>query len=143
MANKTDDLGLPPMSFIEEVFPHSEIPEFDRKYHRRQGPASVKKDPKGRVFTAGGPAADKIIQCIFADQGLTRSQIAKVVGCSPSRVTEVIWALDAAKRKKQIESYPAVPRQPGLVDREDEEPPAAAGDEEVTDGDEPEASVQD
>lgn len=119
MANKVDDMGLPPMSFINEVFPHEDIPEFTRKYVRRQGPASVKKNAKGRTFTIGGAAADKIIQCIFADQGLTRGQIAKVVGCSPSRVTEVIWGLDEAVRNHEILKYPQVPRQPGRA--EDEE----------------------
>jgi hypothetical protein len=110
MATNTDDMGLPPMSFIDEVMPLDQVPTFTRKFVRRQGPASVKKDPKGRTFTVGGPAADRILQCIFADQRLTRSQIAKVVGCSPSRVTEVIWALEAAVKRGELENWPRLPR---------------------------------
>ncbi len=113
MANQFSDMGLPPMTFIEEVFPRSEIPEFTRKYTKRQGPASVKKNAQGRTFTIGGAAADRIVQCIFADQGLTRGQIAKVVGCSSSRVTEVIWGLEAAVKRGELSSFPSVPRQPG------------------------------
>jgi len=120
MANNTNDMGLPPMSFINEVFHRDDIPEFTRKYTKRQGPASVKKNAKGRVFTIGGDAADKIIQCIFADQGLTRGQIAKVVGCSPSRVTEVIWGLEFAVKNGELATFPAVPRQPGLANDEEE-----------------------
>lgn len=98
------------MSFIDEIFPKSEIPEFDRKFVRRQGPASVKKDQKGRTFTVGGAAADRVLQVIFADQGLTRRQIGLVAGCSPSRVTEVIWALEVAVKRGQLASFPEVPR---------------------------------
>jgi len=118
----TDDMGLPPMSFINDIFPREQIPEFDRKFTRRQGPASVKKDPKGRVFTIGGEAADRVLQVIFADQGLTRSQIAKVAGCSASRVTEVIWALEVAVRKGQITMFPPVPRAARSAEDEVEEP---------------------
>jgi hypothetical protein len=121
MANNTNDLGLPPMSFIDEVFPQAEIPEFNRKYTKRQGPASTKKDAKGRTFTIGGAAANRILQCIFANQGLTRGQIAKVVGCSPSRVTEVIWGLEFAVKRGEIQTFPAVPRQPGLANDEEED----------------------
>ena len=111
MANPNiDDLGLPPMTFINEIFPKSDIPKFDRKFTRRQGPASVKKNAKGRIFTVGGEAADRVLQIIFADQGLTRRQISVVAGCSPSRVTEVIWALEAAVKRGQLERFPEVPR---------------------------------
>lgn len=105
-----DDLGLPPMTFIDEVFPKADIPEFTRKFTRRQGPASVKKNAQGRVFTVGGAAADRVLQIIFADQGLTRRQIGLVAGCSPSRVTEVIWALEAAVKRGELDSFPEVPR---------------------------------
>ena len=122
----TDDMGLPPMTFIDEVFPKTDIPEFDRKFTRRQGPASTKKDPKGRTFTVGGEAADRVLQIIFADQGLTRSQIAKVAGCSPSRVTEVIWALEVAVKKGQIDTFPAIPRSARRADDTDAEETADA-----------------
>lgn len=92
-------------------FTDIEIPEFERKYVRLQGPASIKKSAAGRTFSAGGPKADMIAKIIFAERGYTRQQIATIVGCSPSRVTEVIWALEEAVKKGQIEGFPAVPRQ--------------------------------
>lgn len=110
------DIGLPSASDFKDV----EVPEFERKYYRVQGGASTKKSQKGRLFTASGPKADLIVKIILADAGLTRKQIATVVHCSPSRVSEVIWALEAAVKNKQIESFPAVPRSAVKDDDEDE-----------------------
>lgn len=105
-------LGLPDKAEFKDVV----IPEFDRSFTRVQGPASTQKNKKGRTFSAGGPKADLVVQIILSDLGLTRRQIAKIAECSPSRVSEVIWAMEAAVKRKQLENVPEVPRAP----REDE-----------------------
>jgi hypothetical protein len=121
---KTDlFLGLPEKDAFKDVV----IPEFDRKYYRTQGPASTVKNKKGRLFSAGGPKADLIVQIILSDMGLTRRQIAKIAECSPSRVSEVIWAMEAAVKTKQLESVPEVPRAP----RQDDEAVEETSDEQA------------
>lgn len=113
----TDQLaGLPSAADFAAI----EVPDFPRKYTKRQGPASTKQNPGGRTFSASGPKADLIAKMIFADMGLTRSQMAAIAKCSPSRVSEVIWAMEAAVKKGQIEGFPAVPTKP--VTDEVEEP---------------------
>lgn len=120
----TDQLaGLPSAADFADI----EVPEFPRKYVKRQGPASTKQSPSGRTFSASGPKADLIAKMIFADMGLTRSQMATIAKCSPSRVSEVIWALEAAVKKGQIEMFPPVPTKPATDE------PEGMTDEEVAD----------
>lgn len=102
----TTKVKLPPPSDFDGV----KIPEFERKYVRKQGPASMKDGKPGRTFSAGGPKADLVARIIFADRGYTRAQIATIAGCSPSRVTEIIWALEEHARKNKDFTFPAVPR---------------------------------
>jgi hypothetical protein len=126
----TDQLaGLPSAADFADV----EVPEFDRKYTKRQGPASMKANPRGRTFSASGPKADLIAKMIFADMGLTRSQMASIAGCSPSRVSEVIWAMEAAVKRGQIAEFPAVPTKPPVTDdvTEDTDEDAEPSDEDV------------
>jgi hypothetical protein len=121
----TDQIvGLP----AAEDFGDIEVPEFPRKYTKRQGPASMKKSTAGRTFSASGPKADLIARMIFADMQLTRTQMATIAKCSPSRVSEVIWALEDAVRKGTIESFPPVPQKPPVAEDE-------VTDEETTDED--------
>lgn len=117
MANTDQLVGLPSAADFEDI----EVPEFDRVYFKRQGPASTKDNPKGRQFSASGPKANLIAQMIFADMGLTRSQMATIAKCSPSRVSEVIWAMEAAVKRGQLESFPPVPTKPVLTEPTDEE----------------------
>ena len=64
------------------------IPEFDRMF--------VKVQPAGeRKFSASGAKADAIIRYLLTG-GYSRDQIAFFTGASPSRVGEVMWAMDAA-----------------------------------------------
>ena len=116
MATTDQLVGLPTAADFADV----EVPEFDRKYTKRQGPASTKTNPKGRTFSASGPKADLIARMIFADMGLTRTQMATIAKCSPSRVSEVIWAMEAAVKRGQIATFPAVPTKP-LVSEEAED----------------------
>jgi hypothetical protein len=114
----TDQLaGLPSAADFADI----EVPEFARKYVKRQGPASTKTNPRGRTFSASGPKADLIAKMIFADMGLTRSQMATIAKCSPSRVSEVIWAMEAAVKTGQIEGFPAVPTKPVLDEADEHE----------------------
>lgn len=114
----TDQLvGLPTAADFADI----EVPAFERKYTKRQGPASTKTNPKGRVFSASGPKADLIARIIFADEQLTRTQIATIVKCSPSRVSEVIWAMEAAVKTGQLESFPQVPTKPPVAEANDED----------------------
>ncbi len=53
---------------------------------------------------------------IFADMGLTRTQMATIAKCSPSRVSEVIWAMEAAVKRGQLEEFPAVPTKPPVIE---------------------------
>jgi len=110
-------VSLPDVSEFEDV----EVPEFNRKYTKRQGAASVKKNPKGRTFSASGPKADLIAKMIFSDYQLTRRQMADIANCSPSRVSEVIWALEDAFEKGQIEGFPQVPTRSPIAEDEVEE----------------------
>jgi hypothetical protein len=80
-----------------------ELPQFDRKYVKEQ-PKYKSAEPvtdkegnviKGREFNAGGPKADLVVKYVMHG-GYTRSEIATFVGCSVSRVGEVLWAMDAA-----------------------------------------------
>lgn len=64
------------------------------KFWRQQGPASMEASENGRQFSVSGPKADKVRALIFADLGLTRRQIADLVDCSVSRVSEVVWGLE-------------------------------------------------
>lgn len=68
--------------------------DLSMKFRRRQGPASIEGSPEGREFAVSGPKADKVRALIFADLGLTRKQISQLVGCSVSRVSEVVWGLE-------------------------------------------------
>lgn len=123
----TDQLaGLP----AAEDFADVEVPEFPRKYTKRQGPASMKKSTAGRTFSASGPKADLIARMIFADMQLTRTQMATIAKCSPSRVSEVIWAMEDAVRRGTIESFPPVPTKPPVIEDEATED-AEPADEQV------------
>jgi hypothetical protein len=63
------------------------VPEVSAKFVRVQ--------PKGaREFVVSGPKADAIRRLIFADQGLTRKQIALLANASVSRVGEVVWGME-------------------------------------------------
>lgn len=117
MTTNPTDMGLPSMAYIQDLVP--DIPEFDRKFQKRQGPKSTEKDPKGRTFSASGPSADIVVRIILADQGLTRKQIAIMAGCSASRVSEVLWTMEAAHRKGQLEKRPTIPR--SAVTEEDDD----------------------
>jgi hypothetical protein len=126
----TDQLaGLPSAADFADI----EVPEFARKYVKRQGPASTKTNPRGRTFSASGPKADLIAKMIFADMGLTRSQMATIAKCSPSRVSEVIWAMEAAVKAGQIEGFPAVPTKPVLDEPEAEDEPEGMTEQEIAD----------
>ena len=57
-----------------------------------------------RVFVVSGPKADKVRALIFANEGLTRKEIATLADCSVSRVGEVVWGLE----DDGIE-FPAIP----------------------------------
>jgi hypothetical protein len=129
MATSTDQLaGLPAADHFKDI----EVPEFPRKYVKRQGPASTKGGKQtGRTFSASGPKANLIAQMIFADMHLTRTQMASIAKCSPSRVSEVIWALEDAVRKGTIESFPEVPTKPPVDEQDDDE----LEDEDVEDED--------
>lgn len=133
----TDQLaGLPSAADFADI----EVPEFPRKYVKKQGPQSMKQNPRGRTFSASGPKADLIAKMIFADMGLTRSQMATIAKCSPSRVSEVVWALETAVKAGQIEGFPAVPTKPAITEAEaDENVEDEAGDEQA---EEPEAEVR-
>ena len=123
----TDQLaGLPSAADFADI----EVPEFARKYTKRQGPASTKSNPRGRTFSASGPKADLIARMIFADMGLTRSQIAAIAKCSPSRVSEVIWAMEAALKTGQLADFPRVPTKPVVEDDDEVE---GMTDEEIDD----------
>lgn len=50
--------------------------------------------PEGRPFIVSGAKAEAVRWLIFADQGLTRKQIAELATCSVSRVGEVVWGLE-------------------------------------------------
>lgn len=76
-----------------------------------------------RTFSVSGPKADAVRALIFADQGLTRKQISELVGCSVSRVAEVVWGLEY----DEID-FPAIPLRaekpaaepkPGLTPQDD------------------------
>lgn len=112
MATTDQLVGLPTAADFADI----EVPEFDRKYTKQQGPASMRKSTAGRTFSASGPKADLIARMIFADMKLTRMQIASIAKCSPSRVSEVIWAMEVAVRKGQIESFPLVPTKPPVIE---------------------------
>lgn len=78
------------------------VPEFERKFEKQQ--------PKGpRTFTAKGPKADLAVKYLLHG-GFTRDQIAVFVGCSNSRVGEVIWAMEAAGLKPTTVSRGAAAR---------------------------------
>lgn len=54
----------------------------------------VRVQPAGpREFVVSGKKADAVRWLIFADQNLTRKQIAALATCSVSRVGEVVWGL--------------------------------------------------
>lgn len=118
-----------------------ELPEFSRTY--------VKPQPKykdgaikdangnaltGREFSASGPKADRVVKYVMHG-GYTRQEIASFVGCSVSRVGEVLWAMDAAGVK-----YPELVRR-----RSDAKPVEVVVTEEAasvteTEGTEPEVT---
>jgi hypothetical protein len=127
----TDQLaGLPSAADFADI----EVPEFPRKYTKRQGPASTKQNQSGRTFSASGPKADLIAKMIFADMGLTRSQMATIAKCSPSRVSEVIWAMEAAVKSGKLTEFPPVPTKPRMdEDEQDGEEPAGDDNAEPTD----------
>ena len=85
----------------EDVLAAVEVPEgVSAKFVRVQ--------PKGaREFVVSGPKADAVRRLIFADQGITRKQIALLANCSVSRVGEVVWGLE----HDGIE-FPAIPLRP-------------------------------
>lgn len=98
-------------ALTDEELADIELPEFSRTY--------VKPQPKykdgaikdangnaltGREFSASGPKADKVVKYVMHG-GFTRQEIANFVGCSVSRVGEVLWAMDAAGVK-----YPELTR---------------------------------
>lgn len=78
-----------------------ELPNFKRTYVKAQPKYQrgdvVDKDGNavtGREFSASGPKADKVAKYVMHG-GFTRQEIATFVGCSVSRVGEVLWAMDA------------------------------------------------
>ena len=64
------------------------VPVFERTTVRVQNAGP-------RKFTAGGAKGDAIVAAIVEGKA-TRAQIAKAVGCSVSRVGEVVWVMEAA-----------------------------------------------
>lgn len=79
-----------------------EIPEFSREIFRLQradGPTFSQNEGKGRKFVAKGPLADAIIEMILTayekGETLTRKEIVSTTKCSASRVSEVVWVLEA------------------------------------------------
>lgn len=83
-SKATADITLPTVDFFDNV----EVPEYKTSYTRKQ----AKGD---RVFSAKGPKADAVARVIFSGQEFSRQQIADIVGCSSSRVTEVYWAIES------------------------------------------------
>lgn len=91
-----------PAPLTKEQLDGIEIPDFERKYVKEQ--PKFKNDAvkdkngnviKGREFTASGAKADFVVKYLMHG-GFTRQEIATFVGCSVSRVGEVIWAMNAA-----------------------------------------------
>jgi len=84
-------------SIDEDVLANVVVPEVSAKFTRVQ--------PKGaREFVVSGPKADAIRRLIFADQGLTRKQIALLANASVSRVGEVVWGME-----HDCVDFPAIP----------------------------------
>lgn len=79
---------------LADIFSRTDlVPEgVSMKYVKVQGPAT---GDEGRPFVVSGPKANKVRQLIFAGLELTRKEIADLVGCSVSRVGEVVWGLEA------------------------------------------------
>jgi hypothetical protein len=81
---------------LETLFA-TEVPEHSAKFVKEQNAGP-------RVFVVSGPKADKVRALIFADQGLTRKDIATLAKCSVSRVGEVVWGLEHDEL-----NFPAIP----------------------------------
>jgi hypothetical protein len=81
---------------LDELFA-TEVPEHSIKFTKEQNAGP-------RVFVVSGPKADKVRALIFADQNLTRKQIADIAECSVSRVGEVVWGLEHDEL-----DFPAIP----------------------------------
>ena len=87
----------------EDKLAEIELPEYETTYVKPQpkyttGEGVTDKDGNkqtGRVFSASGPKA-QLVAKYLVHGGYTRQEIADFVGCSVSRVGEVIWALDAS-----------------------------------------------
>lgn len=94
---------------LEELFA-TEVPEHSSKFTKVQNAGP-------RVFAVSGPKADKVRALIFADQGLTRKEIADLAECSVSRVGEVVWGLE-----NDGLDFPAIPLRAIKVAEVTEEP---------------------
>lgn len=96
------DINLPPLSEFDDV----KFPEYRESYTRKQG-----DDKPPRKFSAKGPKAEAVLRVLFSDRGFSRQQIADIVGCSASRVTEIVWALEVTIAEDNPGwEIPAMPR---------------------------------
>jgi hypothetical protein len=101
-SNAVVNIQLPPLASFDNVT-HPEIVEsFERPVKSKPGEI--------RKFSSKGPKADAVVRVIFADQGFTRQDIADIVDCSASRVTEIMWAIEATHGGTAEWAMPVIPR---------------------------------
>ena len=128
-------------ALTDEELAEIELPEFSRTYVKPQPKYKdgAVKDANGnaltgREFSASGPKADKVVKYVMHG-GYTRQEIATFVGCSVSRVGEVLWAMDAAGVK-----YPELTRRRTEAKPVSVEPEKAASASESDTDTEPETT---
>ena len=115
------DITLPPLSEFDKIVIPDDVVD---SFVRQQGEG---KEP--RKFSAKGAKADACKRVIFANKGFTRQQIADIVDCSASRVTEIFWAIEASHSDKSTWEMPVVPRGRKAAAKDDEPTEAEAKSE--------------
>lgn len=101
-SKATVNIQLPPLEAFDNVTTPEIVESFDRPVKSKPG--------ETRKFSAKGPKALAIQRVIFADQGFTRQDIADIVDCSASRVTEIMWAIEATHGGTAEWTLPVIPR---------------------------------
>jgi len=101
-SKATVNIQLPPLAAFDNVTHPDIVDSFERPVKSKPGEI--------RKFSAKGPKADAIVRIIFADQGFTRQDIADIVDCSASRVTEIMWAIEATHAGTAEWAVPVIPR---------------------------------
>jgi hypothetical protein len=96
------NITLPPLSSFDQVTHPDIVESFERPVKSKPGEV--------RKFSSKGPKADAVVRVIFADQGFTRQDIADIVDCSASRVTEIMWAIEATHGGTAEWTVPTIPR---------------------------------